>query len=299
MSSKTAVSEFESRGDAYIMRAERLTVITDKANPFYEPRADLPLDHPKMLWLIESMKAEATDPKNRGCGNIDDLLIRKNGKDSNGKDIYEVIDGRQRVKAAREINRQYAEMEKPPIFLSCRYRSVTEEKDFLRIMATRNECRIETPPSMIAIQVDRLIESGGTWKEAERAFAKPEATLRELLKIARLCEDVHKAVDAEKISVSAATKFEDMSVQAQRTALRELLESGEKITPKKAAQKAASTPCADGGIPAPKIKPPRLKTRKEIEARIAVFREGIENNAHENRIFISALEWVLGKEEHI
>ncbi len=305
---KTAVIGFESRGDTFVMNPDRLTIITDKANPFYEPRAELPLDHPKMVYLIESLKAEAADPKNKNCGNLSDLTIRKNGKDSNGDDVYEVIDGRQRVKAAREINRQYAEMGKEPIFLRCQYKGVTEEKDFLRIMATKNECRIPTPPSMIAIQVDNLIANGGTWKEAERSFAKPEAKLRELVKIARLCEDVHKAVDAGKISVSAATKFEDMTVQAQRTALRELIESGDKITPKQIDEKARTIPCADGGLPPPKVKPPRMKTRREIEARIAEVRcMGIDNSAPipgwtpteglttgEKAIFISALNWVMG-----
>ena len=290
---KTVVEDYKTRGDYFVMNVDDLEIITDRADPAFEPRAELPLDHPKMVYLMESIAETASRDPQR-CGNLTEILIRKNGRNSNGKLIYQVIDGRQRVKVTREINKRNTEAGAESVYLRAKHLSVQEERDFLRIMVTRNECRIGSAPSILAQQIERMIETGNTWKEAERAFAKPEAKLRELMTLTKLCDDVNKAVDAGKISVAAAGKFEDMSVQAQRTALRELLESGEKITPKRAAEKARVTPCADGGLPPPKVKPPRLKTRREIEARIAEVQRCEEGGDVEKAIFISALNWVMG-----
>ncbi len=282
---KTVITEYEKRSDVFSVKPEYLTIITDKANPFYEPRAELPLDHPDMQNLIGSIMQEGRV--------LDPILIRKNGKHDNGDNVLEVIDGRQRLKAVIEINRQYAEISKEPLLIPCQHMGVTEEKDFLRIMATRNECRIKTPPSMLAFQIDRFIESEGTYKEAERAFCLPEAKLREYVKIARLCADVHKAVDSGKVAVSvASTKFEDMSVQAQRTALKELIDSGEKITARRVDEYKRARSGADGGIPAPKK--PRMKSRSEIKKAMEVAQGDDGEYAKGYR---GALLWVLGEEE--
>ncbi len=300
---KTAVTGFESRGDTYAMKPEKLKIITDKADPFYDPRAEITFDHPKMQYVIESLMATANDPKYRGCGNYSPIPIRKNGKDSNGDDVYEALDGRQRIKAAREINRRYREMGKEEILLRCIYMPVVEEKDFFTVMATQNECRIETPPSMLAIQIDNFIESkkgegeesmAAAWKDAERAFARPEHELRALKRIARLCEEVHKAVDVGRISVAAAGKFEDMTIQAQRTAIRELIESKERITARKAEQKARTLPCADGGIPAPKK--PKMRSRREIESFLNTERDPNDLRDYDEG-YMDALKWVLCMEK--
>ncbi len=288
---KTAVTGYEARGDTYSMDPEKLKIITDKADPFYEDRADLPMDSAEMQWLIESMMETAVDPWSKNCGNYSEVLIRKDGKNSDGTDCLVVVDGRQRVKAAREINRRYGEIGKNPILVRCTYRVVTSEKDAMRLAVSRNECRIPTPPSIMAIHIDKLKDHGHTWEEIQRTFARPESELRELLKIARLCPEVHKAVDAGNISIAAAAKLKDMTIHAQQVAIRELVESGEKITAKKAAQKAASAPCADGGIPAPK--PPRMRSR----AKIAECFAKTDREDEFGRGFKTALRWVLGEED--
>lgn len=296
---KTAVTGYEARGDTYSMDPDKLKIITDKADPFYEDRANLPMDSAEMRWLIESMMETAHDPQSRNCGNISEVLIRKDGRHSDGTDNLVVVDGRQRVRAAREINREYRELGKEPILVKCTYRLVTNEKDAMKLAMMRNECRIQTPPSVMAIHVDKMIGLGHTWEEIQRTFARPERELRELLKIVSLCDEVRGAVDAGQISVAAAAKLKDMGIQEQRVAIRELMESGERITARKVAEKAASAPCADGGIPPPKAKLPKMKTRKEIEARIAAFEEGtirIEL-VNESSISVSALKWALGKND--
>ncbi len=284
--SKTALPEAVRRSDTFLMRPEDLTIIADPANPFYDPRSELPLDSPHMQWLIESI-AEAGR-------NYSPISVRKNGKHPNGKNVIEVIDGRQRLKAIREINRRYAEAGREPLLIEAKYMTAVEEKDFIGKMVTLNEARLETPPSMLAMQIDRFIENKGTYKEAERRFFKPEAKLRQLQAIARLCDDVKKAVDDGAVSLSAAQQFVDMSVQQQRVTLKQIVESGEKVTAKSVAEKRAVMPGEDGGIPAPKVKLPRLKTRREIEARIAEVRRCEEGGEEEKAIFISALNWVMG-----
>lgn len=282
---KTVIAEFERRQDMFWVREEQLTIITDKANPFYEPRAELPLDSPYMVWLIESIVQEGRI--------LDPLLVRKNGKDEDGIEVIEVVDGRQRLKALREVNRKFAEIGRNPLFVPVQHMSVTEEKDFFRIMATKNECKIKTPHSMLAMQIDRMIESGGTYKEAERAFFMPEHKLREYVKIARLCADVHKAVDEEKVPVSvAAAKFDDMSVQAQRTALKGLIDSGEKITAKRVDEYKRMRSGGDGGIPAP-----RQVKRTRTRAKIAECLAATDRDDEYGRGFKYALKWVLGEEE--
>ena len=298
--SKTALPEAIRRSDTFILDVNDITIITDPANPFFDPRSELPLDSPEMQWLIDSIMEAGR--------NYSPISVRKNGKHPDGKNVIEVIDGRQRTKAIREINRRYAEIGREPLLIEAKYMTATEEKDFIGKMVTMNEARLETPPSMLAMQIDRYIESGGNYKEAERKFFKTEAKLRQLQAIARLCDDVKRAVAEGTASLSAAQQFVDMSVQQQRVTLKQFVESGEKVTAKSVAEKRAVIPCADGGIPAPKVKLPRLKSRKEIQARIAeIWCIGGDDSATipgwnpsdylttaEKAIFISALKWVLG-----
>jgi ParB family chromosome partitioning protein len=291
---KTAVSGYDARGDTYSMDPDKLKIITDKADPFYEDRANLPMDSAEMQWLIESMTETANDPQSRNCGNVSEVLIRKDGKHSDGTDNLVVVDGRQRVRAAREINRRYRELGKEPILVKCTYRLVTNEKDAMKLAMMRNECRVQTPPSIMAIHIDKMVGLGHTWEEIQRTFARPEKDLRELLKIVSLCDEVRGAVDAGKISVAAAAKLKDMGIQEQRVAIRELVESGERITAKKAAQRAATAPDADGGIPPPKVKLPRPKTRAAIEKRIVEVGDS-KIESIEGSIYIHALRWVLGE----
>ncbi len=256
---KTAIPEAVRRGETFVLDPDDLTIITDPSDPFYDPRSELPLDSPEMQWLIESI-AEAGR-------NYSPISVRKNGKHPDGKNVIEVIDGRQRLKAVREINRRYAEVGKEPLLIEAKYMVAAEEKDFIGKMVTMNEARLKTPPSMLSMQIDRYIESGGTYREAERKFFMPEAKLRQFQSIARLCDDVKKAIDECSVSMSAAQKFVDMSVQQQRVTLKQMVDSCEKITAKSVSEKKSSLPGADGGIPAPKN--PKVRSRKEIEEMLA------------------------------
>ena len=109
---KTALPEAVRRSDTFILEPDDLTIITDPANPFFDPRSELPIDSPEMQWLIESIMEAGK--------NYSPISVRKNGKHEDGKNVIEVIDGRQRLKAIREINRRYAEIGKEPLLIEAR-----------------------------------------------------------------------------------------------------------------------------------------------------------------------------------
>ncbi|KAA0888798.1 ParB/RepB/Spo0J family partition protein [Oryzomonas rubra] len=256
MSSKTAVEA--SRTNAWLIEPDRLVLITDPGHPLYDPRVDLPLDEA----LVRNIMVN---------GVIEPIIITKEGDD------LVVVDGRQRTKNAREANRRLVEQGKEPIKAVCMIRR-GDDSSLFGVLISANENRQDDTPLGRADKLNRYLNMGRSEEEACIAFGVSMPTIKTWLAMLTLADPVKKAIEHGTISASAAVKLADLPKPKQEAALKELTESGVKTSGRNVER------VVKGGAPAA----PRLKSRKDIEAKLAEM--PVEWNG------VDALRWVLGGE---
>lgn len=276
---KTAFPE-ANRQDTFKDYPEKLTIITDPAHELFDERALEPFKEE----LVADILAR---------GQLQPIVVRKNGKNENGEDVIEVIYGRRRVKAILEINRRLEASGQPRMKVWWVNTTDSDEKEVLGKIIAENEIRFADPPSIKARKLHRYIQRGATEKEAATAFGISIAECKKLLKLMELHKDAAIAIDEGRLSLSAASKLIGLNRAEQKKLLESLTEDGGKITAERIEEQKNAPLCADGGIPAPRVKLPRQKTRKEIERKIVEITECADMGEMERNAFVDALRWVV------
>lgn len=141
-----------------------------------------------------------------------------------------VVDGRTRVRAAREAKRrQLARGEQFTILVECKNVGAAREGRLLAIMITTNETRRTTSPLSKIEKMERLRERGATDDDLALAFNVSTKTIENWTAISGASSVVKKAVEAGKLSASSAVKIAQIEgVDLQRAAIEQLTASGEK-----------------------------------------------------------------------
>lgn len=275
---KTAVDA--SRTNAWNIEPERLVLIEDQTHPLYDPRVHLPVDESLVL--------------NIGLhGVIEPVIICKDGPD------LVVVDGRQRVKAAREANVRLRAEGKLPMLVTCMVRK-GDDASLFGVMVSTNELRTEDSPLWRAEKLQRYLAMGRTEAEAAIVFGVSRQTIRNWIELLNLDVSVKLAVDAGVIGATAAVQvFSGLKREDQREKLKALQdgENGTLTTPLElkisGAQSSGKRPAisatkarahVDGGErPAT-----RMRSRKQIEAKL--------DDLPVIWTAAQALHWVLGHE---
>lgn len=230
-------------------------------HPLYDPRALLPVDEA----LVASMTHEGFN-----FGAIEVSMV--------GHQLL-VVDGRRRVKAAREANKRLVARGKEPI----RVRTFVEsgsKADLFGIMVAANAFRLDLGPLEKAELVQRYLGYGRSPKEAARRFGVTDETIRCLRKLLKLDDSIKDAIRAGKISANKAMQLVDLDPEEQLEAMNEALEGGDSAEEIKA-----------------KVK---RKKGKKANARpgIREIREVLENERL-TKTAEHALRWVLGEEDSV
>lgn len=259
MASKTAFDA--PRANMYMVDPSDLTIITNKEDPLYDSRVELPVEESMVLNIMSK-------------GILQNIRVAKRGE----KRV--VVTGRQRVKAAIEANkrlkREGKETVRVPVVLA-----TGDESDQFGVMISENELRQGDSPIAKAEKCKRYLDMGRTSQEAAVTFGVTVQTIKNWMEIVGLSAAAKKAVDTGMISATAAAKLAGLSPAEQKDAVEELVqkavESGKKkVTVGKAAAK--------GG------KKSTLKGKKEIKDMLELVEEPW---------VIATLKWVLGEAKDI
>jgi len=200
-----------SRVDSYRFDPETLVIIgldtpDGEEHELYDERIHLPLVEETVLNIMVN-------------GVIEPVVVRPNG------DVAEVLDGRQRVRHAREANRRLKAQGEPPVLVP----AVTHRASSpMAIMVSTNEHRQDDTPMARARKLERMLARGYTLEDCAVHFGKTVQCMRNWASLLDCDKKVQRAVDDGKLTASAAQKLAKLDKQKQVETMQEMIASGDK-----------------------------------------------------------------------
>lgn len=270
----------ESKSDLLRMDPDKLTIVTDPGHELYDERIDLPVEEDKVASVL-------------ALGVFDTVLIRENGRHPPGVFpdgatplVLEIIDGRQRVRWAREANRRLKAVGKPPITVPCRVvHAAGDEKIAMEIMIASNELRTADPPSVSSAKALRMQERGATVEAIARALGKPVTETKHLLAMAGLDHASKEALDKGVLPLVDAERLASLP-KAERVAL--VKEAAASPEAKKKTKQILAKQAEARRAPA-RSYVRAVRTKAEIAEAMAGFKQDGQG--------YKVLAWVLGQRD--
>lgn len=241
-----------------------LDVPADVTHDLYDPRALMKV-HEKFIDDIEAR------------GVLQPINVRRA---EDGKLL--VIDGRQRVKAAREVNKRRAKAKKPGITIAVIEREI-EGVDAVGAVISLNEIRMDDDALDKAAKAARLYElNGKDLAQTAVAFGVTEQAVRNWLSLNRCEPELKEAIRKSTLSASTAAKAAKLSREKQLEFLKEsAVAEGEK---KKSVRKLDAKVKAKREGKTTAFEAP---SRRTLRALLSV--QGIHKDLH------ATIKWILGE----
>ena len=265
MASKSALDA--QRGNIFYIAPERLTLVTDKDHPLYDPRVE---DEPEERF-IENIKLE---------GVLNAIHVRKDG------DAIVVVLGRGRTKAALEANRRLAAERQPTMLVPVVVKKGNDAALF-GSMISENEIRRDDTMLVKGGKARKLLNMGYQIPQIAVTFGVTRQAVESWLAVDELPEVIKKDVEIGALSATAAIQLAKYPREEQVKRFEDLKRQGAKKTVATVRSAAASK----DNKPAPKI-----KSRKEIEKLLNGNIPAPTNLIGYSEGFREALRWVLGQE---
>jgi ParB family chromosome partitioning protein len=212
---------------------DRVVIITDPSHRLYDKRVELPID--------PSMVESIADPN---VGMIEPVVVRKVG------DEYQVVDGRQRVRAARAAKEKYPErkirIKMLPQTLTDYYAAVQS--------SIANTQRVDDSAIIKGRNAKRMKEMGAEDGELVTMFGVELRTIQQWMKLSEdASEELETALNAGEITLTSALKISKKPAEKQADALEKARSNGiQKPGPKKGTKRQRKIRIVatetDGGI---------------------------------------------------
>jgi ParB-like chromosome segregation protein Spo0J len=198
--SKTA---FDSpRLTGFMMAPEDLVLVEDQQSDLWDPRVKVDPPEPFILNVL-------------ALGVQETISVRKR---ADGK--AEVIDGRKRTLAAREVNKRLVAAGSDPRLVPVLVKKA-EAADPVALMYALNEARVEDDALTRAGKMARYIALGHSEEQTAVTFACAASSVRAHLKLLDMPKEVKAAVSAGRLSLSAAPKAAQLPAEELAEVLSE------------------------------------------------------------------------------
>ena len=198
-------------------------------------------------------------------------------------DVAVVVDGRRRVRAAREAKKRQTAQGEETIKVPCLLKR-GDDDELIGVLISGNEHRLDDGPIARAMKAAKLKDRGRNLSEIGVYFGVSATAISNWLKVLDCVAEVKRAVEQGVISMSAAIELADLSPEEQKVALAKMIAEGKTtVADAKQAKSGASGGSGNGeGSTAPK----KRLVRKVIEA------EGAEKILGKD--FIKGVMWAIG-----
>lgn len=181
--------------------------------------------------LVESMVLSVMS-----LGVKEPIVVRKSMAHE-GK--YEVVDGRGRLRHAREANKRLAKQGEPLLYVPAVLEN-GDETHMASVAIALNEIRKEDNTLIKAEKCMRLLQrNGNDVKAAALVFGVSVTSIKNWLKIGELTPKVKRAVASGDISASAAAELHGLEKEAQIAKLEKLTSHAKSSGKKKASTSSA------------------------------------------------------------
>lgn len=199
-----------------------VVLVEDKRSVLYDERVDNDFSESLVLNMMYAPDGEVPQ------GVLKVLLGRRNPE--TGK--VEIIDGRQRTKAAREANRRLKKQGIGPIRLPVHLKRSNDSRLMAALISANEHATVDSPMNR-AKKAQRYIEQGHDEKEVALLLGQSESTVKNLLRLLDAPAVVRNAVDAGKITTSDAYRLAREEPEEARKKLGKLLEHAPRTPGKK------------------------------------------------------------------
>jgi ParB family chromosome partitioning protein len=192
-----------------------LIIVTDKGHALYDPRVRLDIDE---AMVASIMAAE-------GGGVHVPILVVKDGEESDGTPRVLVVDGRQRVRNAREANARLKKLGRPPVLVPAIPRR-GDIGDLAGLGMLVNEIRKADPPLVRAGKMQHLLDIGQDLSAVALVFGVDPQTVKNTVKLLGLSRKARATVKSRALPVDVARKLAVLPADEQDAKLAELAEAG-------------------------------------------------------------------------
>ena len=231
----------KGKRDAYMFDPDDLVLVTDEKSPLYDERIHLPVDEALVANIMFA-------PNGTPQGVLEPINAMRNTE--TGK--VEVIDGRQRVKAAREANKRLRKRGLEPVWVPCMLKKTTGH-GAMGMLISSNEHRQNDTPLGRAKKMQRYIDLGRDEAEIAVLFGISEASVKNQLSLLDEPAAVRNAVEAGKISTSDGCKLAKLEPGDAKDKVAELMEKAPRTPGKKRSANSKKAREIVGGADSSKI----------------------------------------------
>ncbi len=218
----------KGKGDTYTFDPDDLVLVTDEKSPLYDERVNLPVDEKLVLNIMH-----APDGVPQG------VLEPANGMRNPETGKVEIIDGRQRVKAAREANKRLKKAGMEPVWVPVMLKR-TNAHGAMGMLISSNEHRQDDTPLGRAKKAQRYLDLGRDESEIAALFGISLASVKNMLSLLDAPAAVRNAVEAGKISTSDGYKLSKLEPEDARAKVAELMEKAPRTPGKKRSKNAGA-----------------------------------------------------------
>lgn len=249
---------------------EKLTIVTDPAHPLYDERVNLPLDEAMVLNIM-------------AFGVLVAIIVTRDPDTG----AVMVIDGRQRVRHAVEANKRLAAQGRGLILVPASTRKGDNDATLMGMTVATNELRQADPPLVRAAKMQRLKNLGQDDAAVAVAFGVNVKTVENTLALLDCAKPVQKAVEGNFISMSDVRYLARLTPAQQVAKVEEIVKGVVGKEGHARARAKREVLQRDN----PKARAPKMRTRREVEARIKALEAGDMDTT-----VMECLKWFLGLE---
>ena len=218
----------KGKRDCYMFDPEDLVLVTDDKSPLYDERINLPVDEALVLNIM-FVPNGGSAPQG--------VIEPVNGMRNTETGKVEIIDGRQRIKAAREANKRLKKQGLEPIWVPCMLKKTTGH-GAMGMLISSNEIRQDDTPLGRAKKMQRYIDYGRDEAEVAILFGVSKPSVKNLLSLLDAPAAVRNAVEAGQISTSDGYKLAKLEPSDANKKVAELKEHAPRVPGKKRSKNA-------------------------------------------------------------